>query len=259
MFSLLDRAYLLARGRAVYGGDPASAAAFFKSCGVPCPAGDAIAEHMLHAASDPVTLGALLAGVQGNGAAGGGSPRVLPAGHGTVGAGKDGAAEKGPADAQELALVELEAGPGTTRSGTEGSQGVDAAGRGTVSDPGPGRSRSLELAVLFWRAGLDIARNPSLLLLHWAMALGMGIFTGCIFLNVGLDISGAQNRAGERSKMRRGGGEGGPVFAIVHCRVVAAAPAASLNAAGRSSHEPFPASPAQVACSSSSPSLPSRA
>ncbi|KFM28717.1 putative ATP-dependent permease [Auxenochlorella protothecoides] len=196
MFSLLDRAYLLARGRAVYGGDPASAAAFFKSRGVPCPAGDAIAEHMLHAASDPVTLGALLAGVQGNGAAGGGSPRVLPAGHGTVGAGKDGAAEKGPADAQELALVELEAGPGTTRSGTEGSQGVDAAGRGTVSDPGPGRSRSLELAVLFWRAGLDIARNPSLLLLHWAMALGMGIFTGCIFLNVGLDISGAQNRAG---------------------------------------------------------------
>ena len=50
--------------------------------------------------------------------------------------------------------------------------------------------------MVFWRTLVDILRNPSLLILHWAMAVGMGVLMGAIFYNVGLDISGAQNRAG---------------------------------------------------------------
>ncbi len=50
--------------------------------------------------------------------------------------------------------------------------------------------------MVFWRTLVDILRNPSLLLLHWAMALAMGLLMGAIFFGVGLDISGAQNRAG---------------------------------------------------------------
>lgn len=53
-----------------------------------------------------------------------------------------------------------------------------------------------ELATLTWRNGLDMVRNPSLIVLHWLLALGMGIFAGCVFYQVGLDTSGAQNRAG---------------------------------------------------------------
>jgi len=53
-----------------------------------------------------------------------------------------------------------------------------------------------ELATLTWRNGLDMIRNPSLLVLHWLLALGMGIFAGCVFFQVNLDTSGAQNRAG---------------------------------------------------------------
>ncbi len=47
MFSLLDRAYLLARGSCVFSGPPAAADAHFAAHGLPCPAGSAVAEHML--------------------------------------------------------------------------------------------------------------------------------------------------------------------------------------------------------------------
>ncbi|KAI8112521.1 hypothetical protein M9434_003844 [Picochlorum sp. BPE23] len=57
-------------------------------------------------------------------------------------------------------------------------------------------SLATELATLTWRNSLDLVRNPSLLILHWLLSLGMGIFAGCVFFQVGLDTSGAQDRAG---------------------------------------------------------------
>jgi ABC-type multidrug transport system permease subunit len=53
-----------------------------------------------------------------------------------------------------------------------------------------------QISTLVWRTGLEMFRNPSLIILHWLLALGMGIFVGCVFWQVGLDTSGAQNRAG---------------------------------------------------------------
>jgi len=47
MFSLLDRAYLLARGSCVFSGPPSAAEAHFAAHGLPCPVGSAVAEHML--------------------------------------------------------------------------------------------------------------------------------------------------------------------------------------------------------------------
>lgn len=69
---------------------------------------------------------------------------------------------------------------------------IENGGAWKATRPSFGR----QMAVLFWRTGTDIIRNPALLLLHWIMALGMGIFVGCIFFDAGYDISGAQNRAG---------------------------------------------------------------
>ncbi len=47
MFSLLDRAYLLAAGTCVFSGLPDAAEAHFAAHGLPCPVGSAMAEHML--------------------------------------------------------------------------------------------------------------------------------------------------------------------------------------------------------------------
>ena len=49
MFSVLDRAYLMCRGRVAFSGAPASAEEYFRSAGLPCPEGTPIAEHMLTA------------------------------------------------------------------------------------------------------------------------------------------------------------------------------------------------------------------
>jgi hypothetical protein len=53
-----------------------------------------------------------------------------------------------------------------------------------------------ELAVLFWRTLTEIIRNPTLLAMHCAMALVMGLLCGGIFYHIGNDIAGAQNRLG---------------------------------------------------------------
>ena len=53
-----------------------------------------------------------------------------------------------------------------------------------------------QLGVLFWRAGMDMARNPMLAGLHWGLALLMGLGAGLVFKNVQNDIAGAQDRLG---------------------------------------------------------------
>ncbi len=104
-----------------------------------------------------------------------------------------------PADARGSALALKPPAPaGMGSLPTAPGASAAAAAAAAASDGGhASKSLSRQLAVLFWRTGTDILRNPTLLLLHWVMAAVMGIFVGCIFFNVQLDISGAQNRAGE--------------------------------------------------------------
>ncbi len=164
MFSMLDRVYLLARGRCLYDGAPGGAGSYLKDRGLSVPPGDSIAEFMLECASDMQVVELLTAGKEGK----------LPehAGRCAVGA-KD---------------IEVAADDESADSP------LDTPKHSTVSH----RDASIvtELATLTWRNGLDIVRNPALILLHWLLALGMGIFAGCVFFQVGLDTSGAQNRAG---------------------------------------------------------------
>jgi hypothetical protein len=53
-----------------------------------------------------------------------------------------------------------------------------------------------ELSVMFWRTLIDIIRNPTLLLLHVALATCTGIVTGAIFYNLDDTSVGVQNRLG---------------------------------------------------------------
>lgn len=73
-----------------------------------------------------------------------------------------------------------------------------ASSRSGSGGGGGGAWRRLprELAVMFWRTALETWRNPSLLLLHWAMALGMGLLLGSIFFQVGA-LHGRWVRCGE--------------------------------------------------------------
>ena len=56
MFALLDVALVMAQGVMAFQGPPAAAGNFLAARGLPCPEGVALAEHMLHAVSDPASL-----------------------------------------------------------------------------------------------------------------------------------------------------------------------------------------------------------
>ena len=164
IFSMLDRVYLLAQGRCLYDGEPGGAESYLSVRGLLLPPGDGIAEFMLECASDDQIVDRLTARREG---------KVVDVTGRDVEDAKDveGVTDDGSTDAPPDAIVPLT------------SERRDA-------------SILTELATLTWRNGLDMVRNPTLILLHWLLALGMGIFAGCVFFQVGLDTSGAQNRAG---------------------------------------------------------------
>ncbi|KAF8061171.1 ABCG2 [Scenedesmus sp. PABB004] len=60
----------------------------------------------------------------------------------------------------------------------------------------PARPFGRQVAVLFWRGGLDMLRNPLLTAFHSLGGLGLGLLVGVIFYGVQNDTSGAQNRVG---------------------------------------------------------------
>ena len=166
MFDLLDRVFLMARGHVLYSGRPDGAAAWLASAGAPPPANTAVAEHMLAAVSDPRLRDPLLAHVLAGRAA-----DAKLGGGGDVEAGAGGS----PLPVPPLAL----------RRG----------GRAPLAKPA--RTPFLrELAVLFWRAGTEVVRNPALLLMHAAMGASMGVLCGGIFYGLKFDIAGAQGRLG---------------------------------------------------------------
>lgn len=172
MFNLLDNVFLLAEGRKVFSGPPTMAENMFAGSSLPCPDGVSIAEHMLNCAAEAGALSMLL-----------GNTKL-----------EDGYLVEGKVLSKSGSHNSFEQPNGsdvTVKDAESGSAG------GTVHlDAVAKRPISRECAVLFWRGFTDIIRNPVLLLLHWAMALGVGLFVGLIFHGLALDISGAQNRLG---------------------------------------------------------------
>lgn len=177
MFSLLDRCFLLAQGRCVFTGPPAAVETHFANIKLPKPEGVGAAEHMLFCACDPESLPALLASADADPLAD--APKLPPSAH--------------SGSSSEDTETGLAGSPNTAEGLAENK---DSSGPVTTASRRTGAGLSRELALLFWRAFIDIIRNPTLLLLHWGMGLGMGIFVGCIFWGVGTDISGAQDRLG---------------------------------------------------------------
>ena len=60
MVALLDVALVMAQGVVAFQGPPGAAGSFMAARGLPCPEGVALAEHMLHAVSDPTSLQQML-------------------------------------------------------------------------------------------------------------------------------------------------------------------------------------------------------
>ena len=160
IFNMLDTVFLLSNGHCMYHGAPDRVEEYFSSIGVQKPPGDGVAEFMLECASDKSFVASLIASSDHS------NPKI--------------------SDDSEDNVCDLE------EQSKQGSFFSSNEGKKLFAESSIAR----ELATLTWRNGLDMLRNPSLIILHWLLAIGMGIFTGCVFFQVGLDTSGAQNRAG---------------------------------------------------------------
>ena len=184
MFNMLDKVFLLSAGRCLYSGPPSSASSYLNALGLHAPPGEGVAEYMLECASDPHIIEQLIIDSDRESLNG----RKRPSGADETRGSKD---ERDKVS--DDVLKDIEAFDATVTFATE----VPSTSSKSSNHPSyMGASIATELATLTWRNGLDMARNPSLLVLHWLLALGMGIFAGCVFFQVGLDTAGAQNRAG---------------------------------------------------------------
>jgi hypothetical protein len=113
-----------------------------------------------------------------------------------AGAEEPGGAAAEARQARQRALASYYSG-----SHAKGSSSLSGA---AAPAPGGGAGASLRrgqraVGVLFHRAALDMARTPSLLLMHLAVGLAMGCLVGLVFYQLQYNTAGAQNRAGECS------------------------------------------------------------
>eukprot|EP01025_Chloroclados_australasicus_P058017 TRINITY_DN725_c0_g2_i3.p1 TRINITY_DN725_c0_g2~~TRINITY_DN725_c0_g2_i3.p1 ORF type:complete len:1433 (+),score=116.30 TRINITY_DN725_c0_g2_i3:171-4301(+) len=162
MFMRLDKVLLLAAGHKVYLGTPNAAAEYFSQLGYACGQNVPIAEHMLSIVQQPENLYKVLDSV---------SP-VLQV------------------EPKDLQSIESAVALNQYLQTQDSSRSVVQKFLNFL------KKFLRRLAVLFWRTGIEMIRNPTLMLLHWIMGLGMGLVVGLVFLDVKDDISGAQNRAG---------------------------------------------------------------
>ncbi|GLI69964.1 hypothetical protein VaNZ11_014710 [Volvox africanus] len=167
LFAALDSVLLMAGGRVAASGTPGSMTALLAAAAVPLPRHVHIAEHLLDLViSDSAQAARLCDWHDANG-----GPRLelaMPA----------------PVDA-----VRPEDDAEYVRSLVRERCG----GSGLLARL---RRLWLELGVVTWRSGLDVLRNPSMLVLHVLVAGAEGLLVGAVFSNTNLNVSGAQNRVG---------------------------------------------------------------
>ena len=163
LFFMLSKVMLLSSGYCVYQGPPSRVHNYFDELGAPCEDKINIADHILECMSMRDFKAKLTSRMQQN-------------------------FSKEDIDLRiENAMQEVNVDARKVSDDTE-----LPVRQAIISRPGI----LCQISTLVWRTGLEMFRNPSLIILHWLLALGMGIFVGCVFWQVGLDTSGAQNRAG---------------------------------------------------------------
>ena len=222
---------LLAQGRLAYLGPPSNVGPAFGAAGYPCPPGRQPAEHMLHVASQPTGLAALLRRMAAPPAdAGADAVRTGDAscagavgGLGDDATGSSGlgqqrgeAAAKGPKACEErvtdggwAVTVDMrQADGGVSRGHVSRKPTAVSEAAASAASAGAGAGGALrragdwaggvlrECAVLYWRAFTNMRREPRLLLLHLLVALVLGLVVGAVFFKLDTSNVGLQNRLG---------------------------------------------------------------
>ncbi|KAJ0403074.1 hypothetical protein P43SY_009141 [Pythium insidiosum] len=216
-FMLLDQVVLLAKGRMLYDGAPQDAKSYFERVGFKCPENENVADFILDIASNTENIPMVRAAFKEANPKRHAPARIRleplkPAPTAMFKAPAT-SSESSPFMSEDVGLdtprvydmtLNVPGTPATPSNMTRSPPSPPGMGSPTplpraqgpqASDP-PTRSLWIELSVLFRRTALNIFRHRSLLLLHLALSILLGIFGGIIFNHVTNDLAGFQNRSG---------------------------------------------------------------
>ncbi|KAG0371906.1 hypothetical protein BGX24_001005 [Mortierella sp. AD032] len=204
IFYMFDQALVISKGSSLYFGPTADAADHFRQRGLACPSTYNIADYLLDIAMDQVLLKKAMEFEDSNGdleKLGISSAHRLHESGNTVlrrnNGVQGGQAENEQQQRQvfETAVRVEDAGPPNTSSTVSSENSATTQTNKKQSTVYP-TSFLTQLQVIMTRSFQTLIRNRSLLVLHLAVALVLGVFVGGLYFQVSMDLAGFQNRAG---------------------------------------------------------------
>ncbi|KAF9566441.1 hypothetical protein EC968_003752 [Mortierella alpina] len=208
IFFMFDQTLVISKGEALYFGPTEGAAEYLHQRGLHCPSNYNIADYLLDIAMDPELLAKAKAfdGQDGREKSGHSTAHQLHQEANNVISRRAGSAHD-----QRNGIVDTDAGTTSPKSHTSNETAVSIDEGGSTGHPlkaapecKPGsRQKTIyptsfltQLRVIMKRDFQTLIRDRSLLVLHLAVAIILGIFIGGLYFQVPTTLAGFQNRAG---------------------------------------------------------------
>lgn len=202
IFAMFDHTLVVSKGEALYFGPTNTAADYFNRRGLVCPTNYNIADYLLDIAMDQDLV------AKAKNYSGTDDEKVARATGAQTHAGGNGLARRanGQANTSEITRTSSE---GSNERSYETSVRMEEfesnSSTASLSESGPtGKKKKTvyptsfltQLRTIMKRNFQTLIRDKSLLVLHLAVAIVLGVFIGGLYFKVGMDLAGFQNRAG---------------------------------------------------------------
>ncbi|KAG0277335.1 hypothetical protein BGZ96_002909 [Linnemannia gamsii] len=202
IFYMFDQTLVVSKGACLYFGPTDTAADYFQRRGLICPPNYNIADYLLDIAMDQelVTKAKSYNDAEAEKADGLTSGHQAHLGGGNVVSRRGGAGTNG--NTSEITRTSDEHSYETSvRMEEIGSTGSSTASLSESTSQKKQKtvyptSFLTQLRVIMLRSFQTLVRNKSLLVLHFAVAIVLGVFVGGLYFDVPMDLAGFQNRAG---------------------------------------------------------------
>ncbi|KAF8951314.1 hypothetical protein BGZ52_012494 [Haplosporangium bisporale] len=202
IFAMFDHTLVVSKGEALYFGPTNTAADYFNRRGLVCPTNYNIADYLLDIAMDQELV------AKAKSYSGTDDEKVARATGAQTHAGGNALARRGTGQANTSEITRTSS-EGSNERSYETSVRMEEfesnSSTASLSEGGPAGKKKktvyptsflTQLRTIMKRNLQTLIRDKSLLVLHLAVAIVLGVFIGGLYFKVGMDLAGFQNRAG---------------------------------------------------------------
>ncbi|KAG0326744.1 hypothetical protein BG004_002907 [Podila humilis] len=200
IFAMFDHTLVVSKGEALYFGPTNTAAAYFSRRGLFCPNNYNIADYLLDVAMDQELV------AKAKSYNGDGDEKVVRATGSQAQAGGNTISRRGQPNVSEITRTSSEESVEHSYETSVRMEEVDnTSSTASLSDGSPASKKRkttypssflTQLRTLMKRNVQTLIRDRSLLVLHIAVAVVLGVFIGGLYFKVNMTLAGFQNRAG---------------------------------------------------------------